>query len=87
VPPLKVIDVRPQYPEALKTAGIAGVVTLVAVIGTDGTVREVTVLSSPHPDLEKAAADAVRKWEFSTTYLNCTPIEVSMRVTVNFTTP
>ncbi len=87
VPPLKVIDVRPEYSEALKAAGIAGVVTLDALIGTDGTVREVTVLSSPHPDLEKAAADAVRKWEFTTTYLNCTPVEVAMRVTVNFVTP
>ena len=86
-PPLKVIDVRPEYSEALKAAGIAGVVTLDALIGTDGTVREVTVLSSPHPDLEKAAADAVRKWEFTPTYLNRTPVEVAMRVTVNFVTP
>ena len=84
VPPLKLIDVRPDYPETLRAAGIAGVVTLDAVIGTDGTVGDVTVVSSPHSDLERLASEAVRQWEFSPTYLNCTAIEVEMRVTVSF---
>jgi TonB family protein len=82
--PMKLVDVRPTYPDALQAAGIGGVVTMDALIGTDGTVRDVTPISSPHPDLERAAIDAVRQWEFSTTYLNCTPIEVKMNVTVNF---
>ena len=84
VPPMKLVDVRPDYPEALKAAGVAGVVTLNAVIGTDGTVRDVTVVSSPHSDLERLASEAVRQWEFTPTYLNCTAIDVEMRVTVAF---
>ena len=87
LPPVKLTHVRPDYPESLQAAGIGGVVTLHALIGTDGTVREVTGISSPHPDLERAAIDAVHGWQFSTTYLNCTPVEVPMRVTVNFVTP
>jgi TonB family protein len=55
-----------------------------ALIGTDGTVREVHVISSPHPDLDRAATDAVRQWEFTPTILNCTPIEVRMNVTAAF---
>jgi TonB family protein len=55
-----------------------------ALVGTDGTVREVRVLSSPHPDLERAAVDAVKAWEFTTTILNCTPVDVRMHVTANF---
>jgi TonB family protein len=84
VPPLKLTNVRPDYPETLKGSGIDGDVTLNALIGTDGTVRDVTGVSSPHPELERVAIEAVRRWEFSTTYLNCNPVEVPMRVTVKF---
>jgi TonB family protein len=83
-PPKKLIDVRPEYPEDLKNSKIAGEVKLESVIATDGTVSEVRVLSSPNPDLERAAVDAVRQWAFSTTLLNCVPVEVRMNVSVNF---
>jgi TonB family protein len=85
VQPMKLFDVKPTYPEHLRTAGIGGIVTMEALIGTDGKVRDVRPVSSPHPDLEQAAMDAVRAWEFSTTFLNCVPIEVRMNVTTNFT--
>jgi protein TonB len=76
--------VKPVYPEAASSTHTGGVVTMEAVIGTDGTVREVRVVSSPHPDLDRAATEAVRQWEFTPTILNCTPIEVRMKVTANF---
>jgi TonB family protein len=81
--PTKVADVKPKYPERLQAAKIGGVVTLDALIGTDGTVPDVRVVSGD-PDLGNAAVEAVRQWEFSPTYLNCTPVEVRMGVTVNF---
>jgi TonB family protein len=82
--PSKLVDVRPAYPEYLTSAGIAGTVEMEALVGTDGTVREVRVISSPHPDLERAATDAVRAWQFTATILNCTPVEVRMHVTAKF---
>jgi TonB family protein len=82
--PAKLRDVRPIYPEALQVANIGGVVTMDAIIGTDGNVREVRNVKGPHPDLGAAAADAVRQWQFSTTLLNCEAIDVEMTVTVNF---
>jgi beta-lactamase regulating signal transducer with metallopeptidase domain len=84
LPPAKLVDVRPVYPEHLKTAKIGGVVTMDAVIGTDGVVRQIDNIHGPDPALEQAAADAVRQWEFSTTLLNCQPIDVNMHVTTNF---
>lgn len=87
LPPIKLTHVRPQYPDALKAAKIGGEVILDALIDTDGTVRDVTAVSSPHPALEQAAVEAVRGWEFSPTYLNCTPIQVPMRVAVTFIAP
>jgi TonB family protein len=83
--PTKVVDVRPIYPEQLRASGVSGIVTMEVVIGTDGLVRDVQNVNGPHPDLEVAATNAVREWEFSPTLLNCEAIEVNMRVTVNFT--
>jgi protein TonB len=85
LPPVKIDDVRPQYPEHLRPAGVAGTVTMTATIDRQGAVRELRNLRGPHPDLETAAADAVRQWEFTATLLNCEAIEVEMAVTVNFT--
>jgi TonB family protein len=82
--PWKIKDVKPIYPETASSTRVGGVVTMEAVIGTDGTVREVSVVSSPHPDLDRAAAEAVRQWEFTPTILNCTAVDVRMKVTANF---
>jgi TonB family protein len=83
--PRKLLHVRPIYPASLKAAGISGTVTMDAVIGTDGLVRELRNVKGPHPDLEAAATDAVQQWRFSTTLLNCEPVELEMHVTINFT--
>jgi TonB family protein len=77
-PPRKVKDVAPGYP------GIDGKVQLVATIGTDGSVADVQVAKADRPELEPAAIDAVRQWEFDSTLLNCIPIEVQMNVSITF---
>src|SRR5499427_4194581 len=64
--PMKVVDVKPRYPERLSDAKIGGVIVLDAVIGTDGTVSDVNVISGADPELDSAAVEAVRQWEFST---------------------
>ena len=43
-PPRKLVDVRPDFPENLRAAGASGVVTLNAVIGVDGKIRELDVV-------------------------------------------
>jgi TonB family protein len=83
--PRKTLDVRPVYPDSMRAAGREGEVRIEAVIGTDGTVFSVRVLSGQvHPDLALAAADAVRQWRFTPTLLNGQPVEVVMTVTVAF---
>jgi TonB family protein len=84
-PPRKVKDVRPRYKAEWNNAGLTGEVLLQAVIGTDGKVRNVEVVSPVNADLEEEAVVAVSQWEFSPTWLNCEAIEVRMFVTVRFT--
>lgn len=84
-PPRKLVDVRPVYPPAMRDAGLEGVVSLTALIDVEGRVSSVRVIGSPaHPDLGKAAADAVRQWQFSPTLLNGEAVEVLMNVSVAF---
>ncbi len=83
--PQKTKDVKPVYPASMRDAGLEGVVPIEAVIGTDGLVSSVRVVSAQvHPDFAIAAVDAVRQWRFTPTLLNGSPVEIVMTVTVQF---
>jgi TonB family protein len=82
--PIKTRSVAPVYPAHLASSGGAGTVRMAAIIGTNGAIREINVLSAAHPDFADAAVEAVRQWEFDATLLNCVAMEVKMMVTVNF---
>lgn len=81
--PVKVVDVRPEYPDAAQRARIEGVVIIEAVIGAEGDVREARVLRS-RPFLDEAALAAVRQWRYTPTMLNGVPVPVIITVTVTF---
>ncbi len=84
-PPMKLEDVRPIYPQAMRDAGAEGIVPLGALIGVDGRVSSVRVIgANAHPDFARAAVEAVRQWRFSPTLLNGDAVEVFMNVTVRF---
>jgi TonB family protein len=83
-PPFKVKDVRPLYPPNLRGANVEGPVLLDGRIGTDGRMKDLRVVSSPHPDLERAALDAVSEWEFAPTMLNGRTVETRIGITVRF---
>jgi protein TonB len=72
--------VEPRYPPMARTARIEGTVVVDAVIRKDGTVSDVTVLSSSNPMFEQACVEAVRQWRFTPG-----PQDVVLTVTVKFT--
>jgi protein TonB len=76
----------PEYPAHLKAAGITGSVILQAVIGREGEVLNIEVLSSEvHPDFIAVATEAVAKWKYEPTLLNGVAVEVLTVINVNFT--
>ncbi len=75
--------VQPEYPEAARAAGIAGDVQFSIIIGRDGTVQNVQLVSG-HPLLVEPAVEAVRNWVYRPTLLNGSPVEVATTVTVSF---
>jgi len=80
--PVKLVDVRPVYPDRLR--GTDGEVVLKAVIGLDGKVDRVDVESATDPAFANSAIDAVKQWQFDATLLNCAPVETSMRVSLTY---
>ncbi len=78
--------VEPEYPEAARQQHIQGPVVLAVLVGANGSVRELTVVSGD-PQLAKAATDAVRQWRFKPHQLKGQAVEFETRITVNFALP
>ena len=77
-------DVTPQYPPEAGRARLEGTVVLMAVIGKDGSVKDVRV-ESGLPILAQAAIDAVKQWRYKPYLIDGEPVEVDSRITINFT--
>jgi TonB family protein len=73
--------VMPEYPPAAKKAKIQGTVVLSAVIGDDGNIKNLRVLSGPN-ELQQSSLDAVRQWTYKPYLLNGDPVEVKTTVNV-----
>ena len=58
-------QVTPSYPASARRLGIEGTALLRVFVDAKGHVGDVVVKQSAgHPDLDRAAADAVRRWRF-----------------------
>jgi protein TonB len=82
-PPVKVKHVNPVYPADAREKKITGVVILEARIEPDGRILDARVLRSI-PELDDAALDAVKQWEFAPTVVDGVPTPVTMTMTVQF---
>ncbi len=74
----------PDYPPLAQAAGVQGVVVLHAVIGKDGRIRDLHVISGPGL-LQQAALDAVKTWAYRPYLLLGEPVEVETQINVVFT--
>jgi protein TonB len=75
--------IEPQYPLLAKQTKTEGTVQLHAIIGRDGRITSLEVISG-HPLLVEAALKAVRQWTYRPTLLNGEPVEVETSITVIF---
>ena len=75
--------VQPLYPPLARQTRISGTVKLHAIIGKNGAVEQLQVVSG-HPLLVQSALDAVRQWRYQPTLLNGEPVEVDTEIDVIF---
>jgi TonB family protein len=83
-PPRLISGADPYYPRAARKAGIQGAVTLMCVITSTGTVRDIIVVDSLDPMLDEEAIEAVKKWKFKPAKKDGRPVSVKVRIPVNF---
>ena len=76
--------VQPGYPMLARQMKVQGSVILQALIGRDGSIQDLHVLSGP-AILANAAQEAVRQWRFKPHYLGSEAVETQAKITVNFT--
>lgn len=77
-------SVVPSYPMLARQMKVQGAVILEAMIGRDGLIQDLHVLSGP-PILAGAAQEAVKQWHFRPHYQGTEPVETQTKITVNFT--
>lgn len=78
----------PAYPEALACDGVGGTAVLMLTVGTNGRVRASRVVqSSRNAELDAAALEAVKNWQFRAATRNGQPIESPLQVPMNFKPP
>jgi TonB family protein len=73
--------VAPTYPSEARANGVQGMVRLHAIIATDGSTKQLQVISG-NALLVQAALDAVRQWKYEPTLLNGQPVEVDTEIAV-----
>lgn len=91
IPPTELYAVKtppPAYPVELGCKGIGGTATLLITIGPGKNPGNITLAqSSGNAQLDAAAQDAVKKWEFKPATRNGQPVPTRINVPVSFNPP
>jgi TonB family protein len=78
--------VEPAYPQDAEEQDVEGTVRMRALIGQDGRVRSIELVSGP-PLLAAAAMSAARRWRYLPAILNGQPVESEEDISIDFRLP
>ena len=84
-PPRLLRGVHAEFPKKLWNK--PGVVSVAAVVQPDGKVGDAKIVSSPHPELNPFALDAVKQWQFDPARRGGKPVSFTVVVNVTFQPP
>ena len=83
--PLGGYQVKPRYPESARRMGVQGATLLRVRVLENGSVGQILVeQSAGHPDLDRSAAEAVKRWRFEPARRGSDPIAVWVLLPVRF---
>jgi TonB family protein len=80
--PLQKMD--PKYPPDLIKQHVEGQVILYAIIGKDGAVRNIQLVHSVEPELDKDAMEALSHWKFRPGTRDGEPVELEAVIYIPF---
>jgi TonB family protein len=84
ISPIALTKTEPEYAEPARLAGLEGTVVLKAVIGEDGSAKQIRVTRPLGLGLDENAVDAVRTWRFTPGRYQARPAPVEIDLAVDF---
>jgi len=75
---------HPVYPEAARSNRLNGEVTAHLIIGPDGHIASVQILSATNADFQNAVTTALQSWEYEPTTWKKKPVYLDATLTVKF---
>lgn len=75
---------QPSYSDKARRAKTSGTVVLQLIVTPEGTTRDVHVIKSLTPDLDKQAVSSVQTWKFEPAKKDGEPVSVQIKVEVSF---
>jgi protein TonB len=75
---------RIQYPDRMRDSGVQGNVQLQFVITEKGTLQDLVILKSLHPELDQIALDAVAEIRFTPGEIDGEPVRVLVSLPIPF---
>jgi len=76
--------VQPEYPLALRSQNIQGIVTLAFAVGADGVPKDIRVTQSADPGLNAQALAAASQWRFTPARKDGQPVEAPAAIQMTF---
>jgi TonB family protein len=70
--------------DTIRERGLTGAVVLEASVEPDGMVKNVTVVSSPHPELSAVAVAALQRERWNAATVRGVAVAAPLRVTIEF---
>jgi TonB family protein len=84
VPPQAISRVPPNYPFSLRATNVRGSVLIEFVVTDEGIPTAITIVKQSHAAFGKAASVAVSKWRFKPAVKAGQPVNMKLRVPINF---
>jgi TonB family protein len=82
--PIVISQVQPKYTQEAKDNRITGIVELLCVVRTDGTVEVKSIQKGLGYGLDESAWDAVEQWRFEPGRSDGVPVATEITILVNF---
>jgi len=83
-PPRAIYAPNPEYTDKARRAKVNGIVIVSLIVTPEGNARDVQVIQSLTPDLDKKAVEAVSKWKFKPATKDGQPVAVQIKAEASF---
>lgn len=83
--PVLIFETKPAYTAAAMQRKVEGFVEVEGIVGTDGRIRDVKLLTKLDPDLDAQALEAVGTWRFRPATLEGRPVPYRVQIELTFT--